>query len=567
MLVCGPRVYAEEPLQLWGELAASYRVHKIELNDGGTTEGDRRMYQARINTVATLWRPWFALAEGSVSLNQIESDLSEEGEDSTDFFGTGTARLRMFPLSHFPTVAFWEIDDSRMDTDLSDQDFRTIRYGLEQSYRNQSGDSSYYGRYERGDYESNIDAERDDLQLSMTRNWTGQNLQLNANMVRRSDDADNEIEDYFFVGRHSYFDKADLSVETLFSIADNEHEFQSDRRSILTNQITSFLSWRPDIPRPLTITASFRGLTLDTDTRQDDKLVSETDLENLTVTAGANYQYSTSVNMFSTITRGQNSLEGKSQNTASETVGANYQSRGIPLQGYTYSWGAGSSLGRLSNDIEDDTRGTVSLRQGISRGWNFTAQRQLNFTLDQRLSYDHTGKFGSERSLVHTLTLRANPLSNDRNAMLLINASDMRNSGRLEDESQLLNIQFSSSVPINRISSWTGNITLQGMRTKTEFATDQYLIASAQLSYQNSQLFNNRGLHLKTELRAASESLVDRREEDNLNFNARERARWRTDIDYFIGLLQFKFVAEIAEYNSGLNSAVELKIIRRFDAY
>ena len=102
------------PLRLWGELSTTYRLREAGSSESRSTNWRNT---GTISASSYLWKPWFALVNGSLSLSVDENDT--EGQPETgDEFTDGNLRFDLFPSSRFPFAAYY--NQSRNEFDSSD---------------------------------------------------------------------------------------------------------------------------------------------------------------------------------------------------------------------------------------------------------------------------------------------------------------------------------------------------------------------------------------------------------------------------------------------------------------
>ena len=81
------------PMRVWGELSSAYRLRE---SIGGDSENINWLNTGTIGASSYLWRPWFALVNGSLSLS-VEENKDDDQAKSKDEFTTGDIHFNLFP--------------------------------------------------------------------------------------------------------------------------------------------------------------------------------------------------------------------------------------------------------------------------------------------------------------------------------------------------------------------------------------------------------------------------------------------------------------------------------------
>jgi hypothetical protein len=151
-----------------------------------------------------------------------------------------------------------------------------------------------------------------------------------------------------------------------------------------------------------------------------------------------------------------------------------------------------------------------------------------------------------------------------------LSASDRRSSGDREDTFQLVNFQASARMQMSRKRSLNGSITFQynnSMATMphTEDMDNSSVTYSADLRYMERDLFNVARLDFQSELRLMSANF---RSNDLIDEGiAPERERndsvWRNELNYRVGLLELRMLAELRQIEDRLSTQVYF-LVRRY---
>ena len=173
----------------------------------------------------------------------------------------------------------------------------------------------------------------------------------------------------------------------------------------------------------------------------------------------------------------------------------------------------------------------------------------------------------STRQLINNGSLSWDLSQQSGATQLRLSASDSRGLDGRQEYFQLVNFQASSNLQIGRFSSWTGNLTIQGVRQgsnsifvnadpfnpQTEFAPESKfeITSHGSISYQNQRMFGVTHLRFVSDLRLNSQALLP------LLGSAEDQktAAWSNSIDYAIGRTQLRAQALLSTGSGPYNIA------------
>ena len=123
-----------------GALSLDYR---LTLPGDQTPKTEETIERVELRTASYIWRSWMAqwMADLTFALQQSKTG----DEERTGQFIAGEGRLFLFPRSRFPAEAYFNIFDSRLDSEgvaAPGEDFRSTNMGLIQQYRPPSEESA-----------------------------------------------------------------------------------------------------------------------------------------------------------------------------------------------------------------------------------------------------------------------------------------------------------------------------------------------------------------------------------------------------------------------------------------
>jgi hypothetical protein len=592
-------VWALPPVRIGGSVSYDLR------ND---TVGDQSRTQHGLSTTLNastqtfIWQPWAAQLTGNVGLT-----FSKSTSDSTatDFGGsnnyssrnvilTGGGQLSILPQSRFPFEAHFNRNDSRISSQLAiGNGYASNRFGFSQHYIQPQGDSMF--GWDRSSQESDLNGrdQQDSWQLNISHALENQRFQLigNRSVNTHEDTAESAVQnDLTF--QHSYTPSPALSVETMSNISrSNYHLVDVDNKTRIT-QLSSLAFWRPE-DRPLTVTGGARLFTLASDSSgaRDtsfgfDSNAAGTRSTNANVNLGINYELS----RFTRLNAGANvnliTTNGLRSNNTNQTIGATYQPDFSELGKFRYNWSAATSFTNTTGSEESSRQLTLQLSHGLSRSFTMSPISSVSMDLSQSVAavassgnsnriISSDGTFvedsGSTLRLTHSGSLSWNISKEPGDAMIRLSASDSRSVSGRKESFQLINLQASSNLPTGEYSSWTGNLTIQGVRQEyailgntTEFGFSQQnssqehgfvTTSGGSLTYQHQRIFGIRRLRFVSDLRLNSQALLPLLGGPQ----DQETAAWENRLDYSIGRTQLRLNMLIARNSAprGLTTSVQ----------
>lgn len=580
------------------------------------TEEQSRMQQGMTTTLNAstqtfIWQPWFAQLAGNlgVTLSRFgsSSDTTEASSSSnSSVFLTGSGQLSILPQSRFPFEAHYDRSDSRVSNELAiGNDFASQRYGFSQHYMHQQGDSMIgWDRNTQNSARSGRD-QQDNWQLSSSHSLESQRAQLLGNRTRntRENTGESAVQNNLSL-QHSYTPNPTLSVESMSNISRSGYHLEQGDNNTRITQLSSQAFWRP-VDKPLTVTGGARVFALEADTSglAIDSSFAGARVSNANVNAGVNYELS----KFTRLNAGANvnliTNNGVRSNNTNQTVGATYQPDFRELGKFRYIWSASGSFVNSTGSEDASRQGTLQLSHGLSRSVIFNPGSIISMELAQSVTaLASTGTSnnsasngstlnndaGSTARLTHSGSLSWNLSKEAGEALVRLSASDSRTVGGRQEFFQLVNLQASSNLPTGEYSSWTGNLTVQGVRqdaaiignTAAFGISDQnaneehgfVTTSNASLTYQQQRVFGVRRLRFVSDLRLNSQALLPLLGGPQ----DQETAAWENRLDYAIGRTQLRLnllisrnttqrtSTEKVESINNLNKSIFFSVIRSF---
>ncbi|NMM05023.1 hypothetical protein [Polaromonas sp.] len=579
-------VWALPPVRIGG--AVSYDLRRDTVGDQTRTQHG---FSTTLNasTQTFIWQPWFSQLTGNVGLtfakSSSDSNATEFGNSnsnkSRNVILTGGGQLSILPQSRFPFEAHFNRNDSRISSQLAiGNGYASQRYGFSQHYTQSQGDSMFGWDRSTQDSDLNGRDQQDSWQLSISHALQNQRMQLIGNRsVNTHEDTDESAVQNNLTLQHSYTPSSSLSVESMSNISRSNYHLVSGDNNTRITQLSTLAFWRPD-DQPLTVTGGARLFTLASDSTgfRDTSFGFDGNSagarnSNANVNLGINYELS----RFTRLNAGANvnliTTNGLRSNNTNQTIGATYQPDFTELGKFRYNWSAGSSFTNTTGSEEASRQVSLQLSHGLSRSFTVSPISTVSMDLSQSVAAVASsgnsnrttlsdGTFsedsGSTLRLTHSGSLSWNISKEPGDAMIRLSASDSRTVSGRKEFFQLINLQASSNLPTGEYSSWTGNLTIQGVRQEfailgntTELgilqqnSSEQHgfvTTSGGSLTYQHQRVFGVRRLRFVSDLRLNSQALLPLLGGPQ----DQETAAWENRFDYSIGRTQLRLNMLIA---------------------
>jgi hypothetical protein len=532
-----------------------------------------------------VWQPWFVQVRGGLgfvlSKLHIDEAPGTEAVDQQPVTLTGNVGLTVFPVSRFPFDGSYEVTDSRTSGDLTSLDYTSKRLSLRQSYATLTGGTTASARYERSVLESeSFGRDRlDNIEANISKSAGKHNLQAEGSRAYNQRDQTNETSLIDRISLRDTWRPNNLSsVESLAYVTRTDYDPGDSGLSSATNsdtaQLTSFATWRPAERHPLYVTGSLRAFGV-----RNEASGVQTEAQSLNASIGANYQYSPVLRFLASASATGSETDTSSVVTTTQSAGVSYTPAFLPLGKFQFSWNAS---GNVANQTVSSEGSRQALSGGVGynlmRGFATGAQSQANLNIGQALGGVHDTEGGEQLTLTSSVSLSWSRSASAGTAEYAsLTASDSRSVGDTNNAFQLINLQATRQSLLSRVSSWSGNITVQAARQHTETDLDftdpglapqqtdtQTLSYSINLSYQHMRAFGVRNLRF-TALATANSQVLNSRQEGDIDAppeaidNSLELR-----FDYFIGRLQMRLSARTAEIAQQRQNQVLFRITRFF---
>lgn len=552
------------PVRIWGSIAYDLRAEDVE--------NQQRTYQNLITTTVNassyLWEPWFAIVNGGIGVTLSKVDDGDLA--GNDHFLTGYGRLYLLPQSRFPFEAHYEVSDSRIDSGLgASSDYRSTRFGLSQRYRPEQSGFQFQVSYDHNTQDATITGKdvQDTFQFDAARNWNKQTASFNTNWSRnRRLSTDEETLYRTIVGRHSYAPSANLSVETVANWTETDFSLRLFDTDSAFRQINTIAFWR-DPNRPVTITGSARLFSLST--RADG---ATTDSTQISGNVGAVYLVNPNLRLTGNVTLTRSEIANERFATSNESVGASYQGDTVSIGQFKYDWFTGATLSYATDDRGQD--GFVfgsQLGHSLTRTYVIGEGSRLSFSAGQNFAAQsgaiNEDESASTKQVVHYASATWSKLADATSTFVRLNVSDSRFLDGRKEHFQLINLQATRNHELSQHSTWSGNLTVQSIRQRSELdgvvvgADRGFLtLTSADLSYQHRRAFGVPRLRFFSQFRVNRDDLLQVLGEPV----QREQNSWENRLDYTIGRLESRLTFRLSEIDSQRRWLLMWRLIRYF---
>jgi hypothetical protein len=578
------------PVRWSGTIAVDARWLKLE-----TTSSRQAGAQMDIAGATYLWQPWFVQLRFGAGFF-TSHDLSDGGASTGALSSKGTAvtadaGISVFPASRFPFELRANISDSRTSGESLGSEQRTHRLSLSQAYRPETGNDNYQLHVDA----SHVFAEdgRDSLVV-----FDGSAmLQRGAHRYEfAANHADNHRGDgssrsllTTLSARHGYHAGSGLDIDSLASWNRNRtrHSSLGDGDGLDTElrQLSTLATWRPrngDLPFAVPASTQIVGSArwVEQQVGGNDNAVTASAFS---ATLGASADLGTDWRIAGSGSFNQFDVGSATETHRSVSLAASlgWTPRALPFGG-GWRWSPNASInGAVTRGTDDNDRNAAGLQLGhaLTRDWLLVNQDALSLTITQNVGVQaESGIEGrsNSRALAHGFGLTWQQASDgSRQHFAALSASDSRGFGDESTVFQLVNLQWSQRTQLTRLSSWSGNVTLQFTRSRANAdplsspgapAQDGswQRFATATLSYEQQRFWGVPRLRF-TVLGGLSTQQVDRRSDGDINAPLDRVSRsLEARLDYVIGRLEARLSARAARVDDRSVASIIARVQRRF---
>lgn len=465
---------------------------------------------ASANAAGYFWQPWFATSAFGLTVGLTRS-ATEGGSENSTWALSGRIGLEVFPRSRYPFSFSLNRSDSQLDyvnnlNVTSSNKFVNTRIFMRQSYigrRSLLADISWVHNQNESRFD---DSKSDSLNASLRVKRESHFFHASSSYATNKSATSNiQPQNLLLAANHDYVPGTELSVSTTGSYINNQTKTIGATISSEVSQAGSFFSWRPE-HKPFTFSGGAR-LSSATSSSGGDQ-----ESNDFSVNSGMDYRFTTRLKLLANLAAGATDTDSIQSVRSSGALSLSYNSDQYLFGGFNYSWnvvGSGSSSNSETDGVREKTQAlSLALGQRAMRSWSLSRSSSLNTSFSMTGSYNDD--LDSEKENTTTIALGANTGMNFRGrrgtTFLSVSGSSSVSSGETDSAFSMLNGVVSRNQVINRLSSMSGNVTVQTTAqqldggdittTKSAFATGNYLHGrvfgvyalkfSSGLSYQKS---------------------------------------------------------------------------------
>ena len=563
------------PIRWSGNVGAGLRM------SGGSLQPRRfqDLETANVQGRSYLWQPWFAQVSAGLglvaSVDRFSGDAGVNGgtgttSRNTSTTGTGNFGLTLLPVSRFPFQLTYDVTDSRASGELTGNDFMSRRLGVRQSYRPQSGNTSYVVSYDRSALNSRSYGTDTLTALSggVTHGWNAQNLDVTASRTRNERGNTGESALLSRINaRHNYRPEGTLSIDTQASYSGSDLHLQNsgaqaDTRSRFL-QINSVGTWRPEEGHPLSVIGSGRVFQNTFSNGGADANSSA-----LSGNLAANYRWTPQTAMYGSLGMTQVRSEIDSRLLTNQTAGVTYTPDAIDIGSYKYLWNTGAAVANQTGNVDGAQHNLGgNIGHTLLRTLPINAAYTLSFSAGQTYSVNNDSVARLSQSLIHnaTASMRGSPTP-ESSVYASLTLADARTWGANENAFQIMNLQTSGQLQISRYSFLSANLTVQGTRQSTPAAPASGFSfnTSGNLAYNHTRAFDVPLLRYSL-LYNANQTQYQSRLQGDINA-PREQVNQSLEqrFDYQFGRIEMRLTGRVAQVEGRNEWLVHFSVNRRF---
>jgi len=552
------------PLRVWGDITSTYRTRDF---NGGDSNSSNWLNIGTVNASSYIWRPWFALASGSLSLAADESKSSDQ-ETARNKNTSGQLNFDLFPSSRFPFGLYYNRSRSELDDSLSQPNRTTTEHGVTQQYRSLDGTHNLRAEYAERKHEGGAFDQLEGRRLSLSSDhYSGSNSYSSDIRVDTIDNEpqDQHLDSYSIAGQHTYRQRRDFTIENLVSTSLLENDFEQSMLRTETSQFASLLSWQPEDNNDINLTAGLRLSDLRL-SRQDDALTATDEINSATANfnQGLRYRYSDHWTFNESINANFQESGNRQSFTGAEAVGFNYTPDINITPVGLYGWSVGSNFSNQHGDTPSRQSLSNRFRHSLSNDFSVRDNYQLNSELTQSLGYRFQSKDEDESNINHSYSLTWSDSLKDSQSMIRFSISDSRALKPEDRVFQLADLLYSGLIRFNRLTQLSGNITLQHTREKEGGTQSESTVTNGQLLYTRNRAFQVPRLVFNSELRLNRQQSESERTISAVNEKTRTDQSWENSLNYSIGRLELSADLDFIKVGSDYDRLIKLQLTRSF---
>jgi len=452
--------WAIPPIRWGGNTMSNYIWTSSEANTVfGETQG------VNLRASSYIYQPWYAQVSGDLGLVTGSSKQSSPGGSSSDSDNTSISyggNLSLFPQSRFPFQAYLSSSDSRAQYNAQTTQYTSTRMGARQSYRPETGPSSYQASADRSivTASNNIRSIVDQFQGTASTTYETHALSGNARYSQTTGDIGGQGSSLFSVGAsHSWRDEEELSLASSASYSSNEVAVLGGAGLTKNNsqmlQASTSANWIPDEDLPLTVTGGAN--LLNATTKTESAASAATSIQAYT---NANYRFSPNLYGTAGVTMAHFQSAEASQFVSSQNASLSYVGTNLTFGDYSYSWGGGGGVtNQFASTGATSTGISGQAQHSIGRNVEFNELSNMSLTATQGYALQTTTGTGQSGTLTHSAGLSWRLGINERTAsQFSATASDSLTTGEYSSHFRTLSAQGNLQSQLSSRSALAGNL-------------------------------------------------------------------------------------------------------------
>ena len=559
------------PIHTSGELSTIYRERTF---NGGEDSASDWLTVASFNAASYIWQPWFALMGGSLSFSTNEQNGSNQTATKSEYIG-GQFNFNLFPSSRFPFQLYASKSQNSLDDTLFERTIDNTHIGMKQQYDSANGRQSYTGGIEQSTRVDFNQSKHVTDNMDFRARFRLDNHSLNTNIDYSNATVPDEKDSTNFVleGRHSYSGATNLSWENSISRTQADTDFINTRTEIFNDQLSSFLSWRPDVNADINVT----GNLLFSELRQSFNLkdpndpsslaaneTNESELPIISLSQGLTYNYSPRITITESLNATQSGTSGNEVQSFSESAGIHYSSESTNTTAGLYGWNLSSSISlRQANGQSTETTLSNQAGHSLSKEYDVNPVIKLQSSISQSLGYNTKSSRVDSINLNHALGISFTHADFNRNTSVRLTLTDTRSNGISENSFQLFNLQLSNEYQQSRNTTLSANITYQMSQVTADDISTLSKSLNGQVSYNQSRFFNIPELLFKSRINF-SKQIPEIGNELSADNDTSSHNGIENELIYRIGLFEARANLDYIRSDDSYNQIFMLQLTRTF---
>lgn len=566
--------FAPGPIRWNGELTTELRMQAYS-----SQPSIRTFVESGNLAMATyIHQPWFAQASANLGFTYTLARAQDPGQS---FSLTGGGTFTLFPTSRFPFEASLSVADSRASEDALGADYRNTLLTLRQQYRARD-DTLYTVRLDHSDL-SGASFGHDTLDVvsaSLNGRRTDHAYAADA-FVSESDGGSSGIARGIrrVNATHGYTPADNLTIDSLFTYDEQDVRH---RQGLLSGgisgryvQLNSYATWRPDEEsrfydpnHALLATAGVRITSAGLEVGG-----AAADAIGVNLSGGASYDVGPFTRLVANGSVAHASTGGGADEVfTSFNAQATYDPSPIPVLGSVYSWRASGGLSSATGGAQTRQGAGALFSHQITRDISLRERSVLTLTLGQSAGVNvntlHQDGYSLSFNAQATWTIQE-PSAAQTYASL--GYSDVRSIGTPENSLQLVNLQLTRQAPVDALSYWSANLTVQGARQRAEPSAlgDIHIDTGFHVSTSGTVAYSHRRVFGVPRLRFTASYTANQVQATRSEGDVRATPQLVGDtldarLEYRIGKLDMRLVVRSAAVEDKRTTGIYLRATRYF---